>query len=454
MKLHSLILLAPLCALPLVAADTTGTKAVSYWPQWRGPLANGFAPQATPPLTWSETNNVRWKVKIPGAGTATPIVWDNKVFVLTAVPTGRKLSAEEIARLKADAARLPDGGTREVSENVELPDEIYRFTVLCLDRATGQTLWERVAREVAPHEGHHRDHGYASASPVTDGEHLIVSFGSRGLYAYDLAGELVWQKDPGKLYTRKSFGEGSSPALHGNTLILVRDHELDDVMIAYDKTTGDELWRVKRDEPTSWTTPLILEREGGVQVVVASSGGLRGYDLRDGRELWSGPPLTDSVIPSPICVNDTVVAMSDYRQRIVHAVRLGRTGTLVGTDAIAWTYSGSAPYVASPLLVDDLVYFNSKTSGRMTCLDAATGKAYFEAESIPGLLNLYASPVAVGGRVYILSREGTCVVLKPGPTLEVLATNTLSEPTDASMALAGQDIFIRGRESLYCISEQ
>lgn len=449
MKKLLLSLVSVLFCSSLNAAD-----ALSNWSQWRGPLASGLSQQAEPPLTWSETNNVRWKVTVPGAGSATPIVWGNKVFLLSVIPTGNKLSPTEAAAIKADLGKLPGGGTRELSDNVKAPDEAYRFAVLCLDRATGKILWERTACTAVPHEGHHKDHGFASASPVTDGKHLIVSFGSRGLYCYDFAGEQVWKKDLGKWFTRKSFGEGSSPALHGNTVVVVQDHEGEDALLAFDKNTGKELWRTKRDEPTSWSTPLITEVNGAAQVIVASTSGLRGYDLSDGRELWSGPVLTESVIPSPIRVADTVVAMSDFRKRVAQAVRLGQTGKLTSPESLAWSYGGSAPYVSSPVTVDGLIYFGSKTSGRLTCLDARTGKPNYEAEPIPGLLNLYASPVAAQGRVYILSREGTCVVLKAGPKVEVLATNTLVEKTDASMALAGKEIFIRGQTSLYCIAAE
>jgi outer membrane protein assembly factor BamB len=309
-----------------------------------------------------------------------------------------------------------------------------------------------MACEEAPHEGHHRDHGYASASPVTDGKHLLVSFGSRGLYCYDLNGALVWKKNLGRLFTRKSFGEGSSPALHGDTVVVVRDHEEEDTLLAFDKNDGRELWRTRRDEPTSWSTPLIIEHAGRAQVVVAASRGLRGYDLESGRELWSGPELTDSVIPSPVHAKGVVFALSDYRTKVLYAVRLGRTGALAGTDALLWSYRRYAPYVSSPLVAQDLIYFGSNTSGRLTCLDARTGEPHFEAERVAGLQNLYASPVAAKDRVYVLGREGTCVVLRRGPRLEVLATNALDEKTDASMALAGKDIFIRGHKHLYRIA--
>jgi outer membrane protein assembly factor BamB len=454
MKYYISTLTLCLLGLPILGAEPANQAALAHWPQWRGPLASGVAPQADPPLTWSETKNVRWKVKIPGSGTATPILWGNKLFILTAIPTGRKLEPAEAAARKAALATLPGGGRRAVSTNVEPPQEFFRFTVLCLDRQTGKTLWEKVAGEEAPHEGHHKNHGYASASPITDGTHLIVSFGSHGLYCYDLAGGLVWKKDLGKLHTRKSFGEASSPALHGDTVVMVRDHEEEDVLLAFDKRDGRELWRVRRDEPTAWSTPLIVEHGGRTQVLVASSSGLRAYDLKDGHELWVGPALTDSVIPSPVLAHGMVFATSDHHnKKVTHAVRLGRTGALAGTDAIVWNYSRYAPYVSSPLVVENLIYLASNTNGLMTCLNALTGEPHFEAERIPGLRELYASPVAAKDRVYILSREGSCVVLKQGPKLEVLATNALDEKTDASMVLAGKDVFIRGQVYLYRIAE-
>ncbi|MBM3852949.1 MAG: hypothetical protein FJ399_07305 [Verrucomicrobia bacterium] len=454
MKQSSLPALFCLLCLSLRAAAPAEPAALANWPQWRGPLASGVAPQVDPPLTWSETKNVRWKVKIPGTGTATPILWENKLFVLTAIPTGRKLDLAEAAARKAALATLPSGGTREVSTSVEPPQEFLRFTVICLDRQTGKTVWEKVACEEAPHEGHHRNHGFASASPVTDGTHLIVSFGSRGLYCYTLSGELVWKKDLGKLHTRKSFGEASSPALHGNTVVVVRDHEEEDVLLAFDKRDGRELWRTRRDEPTAWSTPLIVEHGGRTQGVVASSSGLRAYDLKDGRELWAGPKLTESVIPSPVYSNGVVFVTSDYQKKVTYAVQLGRTGALADTDAILWNYRAHAPYVSSPLVVEDLMYFCSNATGRMTCLNARTGEPHFEAERITGLQNLYASPVAAKDRVYVLSREGSCVVLKQGPKLEVLATNAIAEKTDASMALVGKEVFIRGQAHLYCIAEE
>ena len=437
-----------------LGADTTG-EAKQFWPQWRGPLATGVAPLADSPLTWSETNGVKWKVSIPGAGDSTPIIWGDRVFILTAIPTGRNVegagSAKPAGGGDAGAAesRAPGKGT-----GPETPAEIYRFTVLCLDRATGKTLWEKVAREEAPHEGHQPNNTFASASPVTDGECVVADFGSRGLHCYDLEGNLKWSKDFGRMKTKMGFGEGASPALYGDRVILYRDDEGDnDFIAALDKRTGKELWRTARNEATGWSTPLVIDYDGKAQAVVNATGKVRSYDLGTGKEIWSCAGQTANAIPSPVASEDTVYVTSGFRGNALYAIQLGRTGDLTDTDAIRWKHDKHTPYVPSPLLVDGKVYVVANNSGMLSCFDARTGAANFEAERLEGVSEIYASPVAARDRVYVLGRDGTCLVLKLGPKLEILATNEVSDKTDASLALAGKEIFLRGRRSLYCIAQ-
>jgi outer membrane protein assembly factor BamB len=212
-------------------------------------------------------------MKIPGFGTSTPIVWKDQVFVVTAIPTGKKTEAAPEPAPAAEPAPEASGGQRRRGGaggggggmRSEKPSEAYQFAVIAVDRASGKIVWQKVAREEVPHEGHHRDHGFASASPVIDGEHLYVSFGSRGIYCFDLKGNLKWEKDLGDMQTRNSFGEGASPAVHGDTVVINWDHEGDDFIVALDKRTGTERWRQKRDEPTTWSTPLIVEHDGKAQ---------------------------------------------------------------------------------------------------------------------------------------------------------------------------------------------
>ena len=433
------------------------SNAASQWPSWRGPQANGVATDAHPPIQWSETNHVQWKVAIPGRGSSTPILWDDQVFILTAIPTGPEAAAET-----ADASGQPPdrserprrGGGGGGGGMVDRPTRAQQFTVLSFDRKTGKQRWTQSPRTQLPHEGHHKDHGFASASPVTDGKHLIVSFGSFGLYGYDLKGKLLWEKDLGDMRTRNSFGEGSSPALDGNTVVVLWDHEGDDFIVALDKRDGRELWRQTRDEPTGWCTPLIVSHGGRKQVIVNGTNKIRSYDLKDGKLLWECAGQTVNAIPSAVASQDRVFVMSGYRGNALQALRLDRSGDLTGTDGIVWSHAKSTPYVPSPLLVSDTLYFISNNSALLSSFDAVTGKAHFEAERLEGLNGVYASPVAADGRIYVVGRDGNTAVLRHGPRLEILSKNHLDDGFDASPAIVGRQIFLRGRQSLYCISER
>lgn len=444
-------------AFSLSAAEQS-LKSTGDWPRWRGPLANGTAPGATPPTTWSETEKVKWKMKIPGFGTSTPIVWKDRVFLITAIPTGKKVeSAPEQAASQQSAPPTAGPGERRRGGGggmqSEKPTEIYQFAVIAVDRTTGKILWQKVAREEVPHEGHHRDHGFASASPVTDGERLYVSFGSRGIYCYDLQGELKWQKDLGDMQTRNGFGEGASPALSGDTLVINWDHEGDDFIVALDKHTGEERWRQKRDEPTTWSTPLIVEPDGKAQVVVSATNRIRAYDLKTGEQLWECGGMTANAIPTPVSAFGHLYAISGFRGASLLAIKLGRSGDLTDTDAITWKHTKATPYVPSPLLSGERLYFYSGNNGVLSAFNARSGQPIFESERIADLLGgVYASPIAANGHVYLVGRDGKTVVIKDGDKLEAVATNKLDDKFDASAAIVGKEIFLRGHEYLYCIA--
>ena len=460
LKLTTLSLCLWSAWVPLQAA------APANWPAWRGPLASGVAPDAHPPTQWSETQNVHWKVSIPGRGTSTPVIWEDQVFILTAVPTGpgpeAPAKASDSGGSPTERPDRPDrprrgggGGSGGGGGGmVDRPTQVQQFTVMSFDRKTGKQRWSHSPRTQLPHEGHHKDHGFASASPVTDGKHLIVSFGSFGLYGYDLKGKRLWEKDLGDMRTRNSFGEGSSPALDGNTVVVLWDHEGDDFIVALDKRDGRELWRQTRDEPTGWCTPLIVSDGGRKQVIVNGTNKVRSYDLKDGKLLWECAGQTVNAIPSAVSTGDRVFVMSGYRGNALQALRLDRSGDITGTDGIVWSHAKSTPYVPSPLLVGDTLYFISNNSAMLSAFDAVSGKAHFEAERLEGLNGVYASPVAADGRVYVVGREGNTAVLRQGPRLEILAKNRLDDGFDASPAIVGKQIFLRGRQSLYCIAEK
>jgi len=439
--------LAGLCSLQITHA-VDASEWNRNWPQWRGPLATGESPTARPPLQWGEDSNIKWKVQLPGSGASTPVIWDNQLFLLTAIPTGERVNPDAESGADDAGARPPGRGRGQK------PDQVFQFVVLCVDRSDGTILWQKVAHEEVPHEGHHPDHGFASASPVTDGDVVIANFGSRGLYAYDLTGTRLWEKELGRMQIRGTFGEGSSPALYGNTVLVLREHEGDDdCLVALDKKTGDELWRVPREGRTSWTTPLVVEYDGKAQVIVAGTSAVRAYDLSTGEELWTGPGLTENVIPAPVHADGVVYATSGFRGAALHAIKLGGSGELSGSDHVLWSHDRNTPYVPSPLLAGGLLYFGSGHAAMLSCLDAGAGTVHFAAERLEGLSGIYASPVAAGEHVFVLGRNGTCLVLKRTPELKIVATNTLDDKTDASIALAGSELFIRGHRSLYCISK-
>jgi outer membrane protein assembly factor BamB len=463
------------------AAHAANAASVEQnWGSWRGPSQNGLSPKADPPIEWSESKNVKWKLAIPGEGNATPIVWDNLVFVQAAIPVAKKPEAKldvipQFAGLQqapppAGGGQNPPpqdgqgqrrrggggpgggGGGRGGFGGGGPPSTPFQFTMLAIDRNTGKIAWQKMLKEEKPHEGHHGDGSFASSSPVTDGEMLFAYFGSRGIYAMDLKGNVKWQKDLGDMRTKNSFGEGSSPALHKNVLVVNWDHEGADFIVAFEKTTGQELWKQPRDEDTSWGTPLVVEKDGQAQVVVNATKKARSYDLKTGKEIWSVGPLTPNSIPSAVAGNDMIYSMSGFRGAALFAVKMGKTGDLAGTDAIAWTYNRDTPYVPSPLLYNDRLYFFKGNEATLTVLDAKNGKALIEAERLEGLRGVYASPVGASGRVYFVGRDGGAVVIKKSDTVEVLAKNKLDDRFDASPALVGNQLFLRGKQNLYCIA--
>lgn len=440
-----------LLAAAFLAAGTradTPPEADKYWAQWRGPLASGVAPHGDPPAEWSESKNVRWKIEIPGDGLASPIVWGDRVYVLTTLKTEKTVEAKTE---KEEEPRDQRRGRRAK------PTNVYQFAVLALDRKTGKTVWQRVVHEQVPLVAVHQDSTNASASPVTDGERVYAFFGSYGLYCLDADGKVLWEKDLGDMRTTNDFGEGSSPVLYGDTLVVKWDHEGEDFLAAFDKKTGQEKWRVKRDEPTTWFTPLIVEINGRPQIITSGTKQVAGYDLADGKLLWRGKGLTANVIPSPVYGDGIAYLISGFRGNMAKAVRLSAAADDIdqnGAKAIVWTYDKNTPYVPSPLLYGDLLYFLDNNKGILTCLNAKTGEKHYGPQRLEGVKGVYASLVGAAQRVYIADRDGQTTVLKNGPQFEVLATNKLDDNFDASPAIAGNEIFLRGRKHLYCIAKE
>ena len=434
----------------LIVAQLAGTLCAAsgddYWPAWRGPRASGVSPAGKPPLTWSETENVKWKVPVPGEGTSSPVIWADKVFFLTAIKTDRLATPTQPPASGGNAPVPFHGG--------QTPKNVYKFDLVCLDRSTGRTLWQKTVREEVPHEGTHPNHGFASYSPVTDGTNVWAALGSRGVHCYDLNGEHKWSRDLGKMTIKMAFGEGSSPTLAGDALIVVMDHEAGSCIHALDKNTGQTLWKQPRDEITSWATPVTAEVNGKMQVIVSATKFIRSYDLRTGDVIWQCCGQTANVIPSPIVAFGMVFCTSGFRGSSLQAIELGRTGDLSGTDAVRWQANKGTPYVPSPVLYGDNLYVCAVNKAVVSCYQARTGKSNFIEQPLPEVGEIFASPVGAADRVYFIGREGTAQVIRNAPQLEILATNKLDDKFDASPAIAGNELFLKGKRNLYCISER
>ncbi len=458
-KLSLCLLIGCLCNPTVASAEN--------WNFWRGPDGSGSSQATKLPLTWSQSENVVWKTAVPGKGSSTPIIWEDKIFILTAVETDRK--AEAAANTEAPAAQPerdrprgegrpggPPGGRRGGGFGGfggAAPTNYYQFIVLCYNRKTGEKIWEQVATEEVPHESGHQTNTFASASAVTDGKHVYADFGSRGIFCYDMDGKKVWDIKLGKMRTRNQFGEGSTPAIYGDTLIVPWDQEENSMLYALDAATGKEKWKVQRDEPTTWATPLIVEHKGVVQVITNGTR-IRSYDLKDGSLIWECGDQVQNPIPTPVLFEDHVIVMTGYRGDRIHSISLDAKGDVTGSKSVAWTRDDAAPYVPSPALYKGVLYFCKQNNAVVSSVDAKTGEVIIKPSRVEDLGTVYSSPVGAADRIYYTGRDGTTVVIEHGKELKVLATNRLNETVDSSLAIVDNQIFIRTDSTLYCIGEK
>ncbi len=400
---------------------------------------------ADAPLKGSDTENVKWKTPIPGRGHSSPVIWGDRIFVTTSVsttaPAHRLLMAQGSG---ATGFQAGSGG----------PQPEQKLVLMCLDRKTGKLLWERTAKVATPHEGYHPQYGsFASNSPVTDGKYVIAFFGSRGVYCYDLDGNKIWEKDFGiQLRMFNSFGEGSWPTLEGNTLLLLFDNEGESFLVALDKSTGNELWRVNRsDGNTNWSGPVVISYHGKKQIIVSASRKVHAYDFETGKPIWEVAGLGQNTIPAPVSDGEMVWVMSGFRNPNLLAVKLGREGDLTGTDAIVWQNQRGISYTPSPVLADGKLYVLTD-SGMLSVFDAKTGTPFYAQQRLPKPYNFKASLVAANGKLYLASEEGDVIVVKMGEKYEVLATNSLADQMFiGTPAIADGEIYLRGQNTLFCI---
>ena len=267
------------------------------WPQWRGPYANGVAPAGNPPIEWNENKNVKWKVEIPGKGHATPVIWRDQIILLSAVQSEKKVETREQEEKQQQNQWMSPTET----------EYIHKFVVISVDRNSGKIRWQTTVREELPHSSTHQFGSWASNSPVTDGENIYVYFGSQGLFCLNKVGKIIWERDFGQMEKVMSFGEGSSPFLYKDKLILLRDHEGQSYLHVINKKTGEDVLKIGREEVSTWATPVIVEYEGKPQIITSATNKVRSYDLANGEVIWECSGMTRNVIPTPVSANGMII---------------------------------------------------------------------------------------------------------------------------------------------------
>ena len=423
------------------------------WPQFRGANANGIAEGKPTPTKWNaeKNENLAWKVEIPGLAHASPIVWQDKLFVITAVSSDPK-----------SVFRSGLYGDVDSAEDVSK----HSFRVYCLDKKTGKILWQQVSYEGVPKTKRHIKSTFASATPATDGKYVVAFFGSEGLYCYDLKGKLKWKADLGVLNAGWFFdpdyewGTASSPIIYKDLVIVQCDIQKGSFIAAYSLKDGKQVWKTMREEIPSWGTPTIVEGKTRVELVTNATKAARGYDPLTGKELWSlkgNPEITST---TPIAAHDLIYICNSYNKRFMAAIKQGEANGDISlkagettNSAIAWSLTNSGSYQPSPLIYGDHMYV-CNNNGALSVHNAKTGERLYQERVGRQGGSFSASPVAADGKLYFSSEDGDVFVLKAGAKYELLATNPIGEVMMATPAISDGMIFIRGQKHLFAIAEK
>ena len=439
--------LGSLAALVMLA---TATASAGNWPQFRGPHGSGIG-DGKPPDTFDvdEGDNVRWKTAVAGLGHASPVIWGDRVYLVTAV------SENEDQSLKVGLY----GNIEPVRD-----DSVHRFQLLALDRKSGKVAWTRTAHEGVPAVKRHTKASHANSTPATDGEHVVAMFGSEGLYCYDSDGELRWKKDFGTLDSgyfavpAAQWGFGSSPVIHDDIVIIQADVQKGSFLAAFQLEDGEPIWRTERDEVPTWSTPAVYTGDAGAQVIVNGFKHIGGYDLKTGKPVWWMKGGGDIPVPTPI-LGDGLVYITNAHGGMspVYAVKLGAEGDITlakkSTDSehVAWSHKRYGAYMQTPLLLDDLLYV-CRDNGVLSVYHADSGKLAYRKRVASGH-GFTASLVTAGGQVYATAETGAVFVFRAGEAYEQLAENDLGEVAMATPAIADGAIYFRTRGHLVAVGE-
>ncbi|MEO5897128.1 MAG: PQQ-binding-like beta-propeller repeat protein [Vicinamibacterales bacterium] len=438
--------LAATAAFALLLAARVPTAPVDEnWPQWRGPAGLGVSAGTNYPEEWSPETNIAWKMPVEGSGHSSPVIWGEALFITTAIQ-GQHVPGR-VAPDHLDF-NLKPGYLHPDAAGVDYKNTLK---VLAYDTRNGQLLWERTAYDGLMYDNKHKKNTYASPTIATDGKLLYAFFEAAGIYAYDLKGKLAWKASVGDI-AKAGLGPGTSPVLFEDLLILQCDQEMGtgSAIIALDKKTGKQVWRVDRSTRRSWATPVIVQSGGRAELVASGAEMVIGYDPRTGKELWRAPGVQSHPIPSIVAGHGLIFATAGNGAKVAMAIRAGSAGQLKENEGVVWRYNKGTAYVPSPILFGDDLYLMTE-AGLITCLDARTGTVRYEGGRPPVATSFKSSLVAYGDRVLQTSEEGDTFVIKAGPKHEVLRTNSIGEPVWASLAFARDTIFIRGEKHLFAI---
>jgi outer membrane protein assembly factor BamB len=428
------------------------------WPQFRG-TQGGLAPDhPSLPASWSRTQNVVWKVNVPGRSWSSPVVWGDHVFVTTVINV--KTPVQPLKPVSEYRGRSWDGPLDDKS--IATTPDAHRWVLYDIDFRSGKVRWERVLHTAVPSQPLHQKNTYISETPVTDGERVYVYSGSIGLFAFDLSGRPVWSKPMPAVKSRGGWGTAASPALHRGRLYVVNDNEEQSYLAAYDARSGRELWRVNRDEGTNWSTPFIWENGIRTELVTTGTRRVRSYDLT-GRPLWEIARMSVLTVPTPLSRHGLLFVSAGYIQdahKPVYAIRPGGAGdiSLKGEETrnrfIAWSNTQVSSYQPSPIVVGDY-YYTLLDRGFLTCHDARTGKEIYGRQRISAESSGFsASPWSYNGRIFALSEDGDTFVIQAGPEFRILGKNSLDEMSMATPAVSNGSLIIRTANTLYRLTDQ
>ncbi|WP_417747318.1 PQQ-binding-like beta-propeller repeat protein [Rosistilla oblonga] len=426
------------------------TRALAEdWPQFRGPESRGVSEAMELPDRWSESENVVWKTPIAGRGWSSPIVVGDRLFLTTVTRnTGKPEDAKP---------GLYFGGNREKPADVP-----HAWKAICLDRKSGKPLWEKTLHQGKPATSRHIKNSYASETPVSDGERLYVLFGDVGLYCLTVDGDLVWQKELPPCKTRYDWGTAASPVLHEGRLYLISDNEDASYLAAIDAKTGEQVWRVERDEKSNWSTPFIWKNELRTEIITPGTGRIRSYDL-DGKLLYELSGCSSITIAMPYAAHGLLYVSSGYvndDMRPIFAIRPGASGDIslrgeaTSNEFIAWCQPKAAPYNPSTIVYGDQLYV-LHDRGLMASYDALTGEVIYEKKRIPGGRSFTSSPWAYEGKIFCLNEFGKTLAIAAGPEFKLLQTNEL-DSTELCMttpAIADGQLILRTGDAVYCIAK-